>query len=115
VCLVTSRRRLGYSGEREWPLQPLETPDSADATGDALPASVRLFLDRARLARPDFALTAQNREAVFALCAHLDGLPSPSNWRQRASASFSGGDSGRTRPATARSPARRDGARNFGP
>jgi tetratricopeptide (TPR) repeat protein len=45
------------------------------AQGSELPASVRLFLDRARLARPDFNLTESNREDVFRLCTRLDGLP----------------------------------------
>jgi predicted ATPase/DNA-binding SARP family transcriptional activator len=82
VCLVTSRRRLGFMGEREWPLQTLEVPTSDAATGrtwvgfEALaPSSVRLFLDRARLARPDFELTTSNADAIAKLCARLDGLP----------------------------------------
>ena len=91
-CLVTSRRRLGFAGEREWPLQPLETPVFESMSGplcaaseiargsarfEALraAASVQLFLDRAHGARPDFTLTEANIEAVAQLCATLDGLP----------------------------------------
>lgn len=82
VCLVTSRRLLGFAGERDWPLQTLETPSSETATGKPwvgfetlAPSSVRLFIDRARLVRPDFALTTANADSVAKLCARLDGLP----------------------------------------
>ncbi|HVK04254.1 MAG TPA: tetratricopeptide repeat protein, partial [Armatimonadaceae bacterium] len=38
-------------------------------------ASVRLFADRARQARFDFALSPENRETVAALCTRLEGIP----------------------------------------
>ncbi len=37
--------------------------------------AVELFADRARLARPDFAVTDDNAAAVAEICARLDGLP----------------------------------------
>jgi predicted ATPase/DNA-binding SARP family transcriptional activator len=82
VCLVTSRRLLGFAGEHGWPLQTLEVPSLDTATGKPwvgfetlAPSSVRLFLDRARLVRPNFELTAANAESIAKLCSRLDGLP----------------------------------------
>ena len=37
--------------------------------------AVRLFVDRARAARPDFGLTDDNAAAVADICRRLDGLP----------------------------------------
>src|SRR5207244_10399560 len=38
-------------------------------------ASVRLFVDRAQAARPDFQITRTNAAAVAGICARLEGLP----------------------------------------
>jgi predicted ATPase len=62
--LVTSRLKLSLAAEQVFPLSPL--PE-----GDAL----ALFVDRARLVQPHFALTEENEEAVTELCKRLDGLP----------------------------------------
>jgi non-specific serine/threonine protein kinase len=56
----------------------LPTPDlrrelSVDALGGY--AAVRLFLDRAIAARPDFSLTDKNAAAVARICHDLDGIP----------------------------------------
>ncbi len=37
--------------------------------------SVRLFEERARLAQPDFKLTAENAASVVQICSRLDGIP----------------------------------------
>ena len=37
--------------------------------------SVRLFEERAQLARPDFKLTMENASAVAQICSRLDGIP----------------------------------------
>jgi predicted ATPase len=76
--LVTSRVALRLRGEREIVLAPLAVPDRGTTTDlSALErnAAVRLFITRAREARPDFALTAENGPAVAEICRRLDGLP----------------------------------------
>jgi len=76
-CLVTSRRPLGLTGEREEPLAPLDVPPAEAATPAALLpfASVRLFVERARRARPRFDLDALSAADVGALVRRLEGIP----------------------------------------
>jgi tetratricopeptide (TPR) repeat protein len=64
---------LNLPGEREWPVAPLPTPQE-NARLEECPSSA-LFLDRARAARPSFALTPENAPDIIALCRHLDGIP----------------------------------------
>jgi predicted ATPase/DNA-binding SARP family transcriptional activator len=78
--LATSREALSLLGEHVWWLASLETPDEqcqADLSlRDLLSyGAVRLFVERARAARPGFALAEGNRRAVTAICAQLDGIP----------------------------------------
>ncbi len=75
ACLVTSRRRLGISGEREVALAPLAMPGEGDLEALASVPSVRLFVDRARAASPGFALTRENAPAVAELVRSLEGVP----------------------------------------
>ena len=75
-CLVTSRRALDVAGEREIALDPLTLPQPAMSVAEAAGTpSVALFVDRARGARPDFALTERNRAPLIRLAAALEGLP----------------------------------------
>jgi predicted ATPase len=62
--LCSSREALRISGEQEYPVPPLE-PDPA----------VRLFIERARLVRPDFEPGASERETIARICQALDDLP----------------------------------------
>ena len=76
--LVTSREPLRIPGEQEYPVPPLEVPDTqAETPLEQLLSvdSVRLFVQRARLVRPDFDLSPANAAAVAEICARLDGLP----------------------------------------
>lgn len=74
--LITSQRRLEISGERELSLQPLPTSGDAGDFSDILEQTcVRLFVDRAQEARPDFQATAQNAPVIARLCQALEGLP----------------------------------------
>ncbi|HET7035884.1 MAG TPA: BTAD domain-containing putative transcriptional regulator [Thermomicrobiaceae bacterium] len=76
--LATSRARLGLAGELIWRVAPLPVPAPGQSTNldqlGAVPA-VRLFIERARLTRPNLALTAETAPAVAAICRGLDGLP----------------------------------------
>ena len=78
TVLATSRATLGVSGEQRFPVPPLALPDPAvpaTAAGASQADAVRLFVHRAQSARPDFALTDANADAVAAICRRLDGLP----------------------------------------
>ena len=75
-ALVTSRRALDLPGEHLLAVEPLPIPESSMAAADAVATpSVALFIDRARGARADFALTDDNRAALIELCRSLEGLP----------------------------------------
>jgi predicted ATPase/class 3 adenylate cyclase/DNA-binding CsgD family transcriptional regulator len=65
TLLTTSREPLGVSGEVTWGVPSLSLSDEA----------ITLFDDRARRARPDFRVGADNIEAVTEICRRLDGLP----------------------------------------
>jgi predicted ATPase/DNA-binding XRE family transcriptional regulator len=76
--LTTSREALRIPGEWLYPVPPLALPPERSFAGlEAAAASpaLTLFLERARAARPDFRLTAENIRAVAAICEQLDGLP----------------------------------------
>ena len=76
VVLVTSRVRLRLSGEHEVVVLPLALPSPAVSVDEAGGAgAVRLFVERGRAVRADFALTAANTGAVVDVCRRLDGLP----------------------------------------
>ena len=73
--LATSRQPLGVVGEVLFPVPPLTTP--SDNTPEVIAAAdaVKLFVERARSYKPDFALDDNNLVAIAELCRSLDGLP----------------------------------------
>ena len=73
--LATSREGLAVPGERVWPLRSLSVPRDTDPGSLAASAAIRLFVDRAAAARPDFRLDESNGAAVAELCRRLDGIP----------------------------------------
>lgn len=78
VILATSREPLGVPGETAWRVPSLSLPGRAEpvaVTALSTFDAVRLFLDRAARARPNFALTDANAPAVAQICARLDGIP----------------------------------------
>ena len=83
--LATSREPLRLHDEHELPVGPLRVPEVGRATGQGVSAelvpvigrypAVALFVERARAARPDFVLGAENARAVAEVCRRLDGMP----------------------------------------
>lgn len=76
--LATSREPLGVPGEVAWLVPSLDLPAAgADVSREELGRSpaVQLFVERARAARPGFALTGENGPAVAEICRRLDGIP----------------------------------------
>lgn len=73
--IATSRELLGLTGEQSLPVRPMSLATSDD--DDLLHGSeaVRLFVDRAGLASPDFSFDADNAAAVGEICRQLDGIP----------------------------------------
>ncbi|MFE9323192.1 BTAD domain-containing putative transcriptional regulator [Nocardia sp. NPDC052278] len=71
--LATSRESLAVDGEHIHQIRPLPVPDDV-ADAESFPA-IRLFVERARAVRPDFALDAGTALAVVEICRRLDGLP----------------------------------------
>jgi predicted ATPase len=76
--VVTSQAPLHIYGEQEFPVPPLALPDPKSIPPldvlSGLPA-IKLFLERARAVKHEFALTKENAPVVAAICARLDGLP----------------------------------------
>jgi predicted ATPase/class 3 adenylate cyclase/DNA-binding CsgD family transcriptional regulator len=79
VVIATSRTPLGVPSETDWRVPPLSLPpaerrrDTFEAVGQF--DAVRLFIERARKARPNFTVTNDNAPAVAEICQELDGLP----------------------------------------
>ncbi|HEY0865764.1 MAG TPA: tetratricopeptide repeat protein, partial [Fimbriimonas sp.] len=76
--LGTSRQALGLPGEQVVRLASLPVPSAEepfDSDTVARYDSVQLFDDRARMARPEFAITEHNAESVARLCRRLEGIP----------------------------------------
>jgi predicted ATPase len=87
--LVTSRATLHLNGEHEFAVPPLALPPTNDerrtknddrdshiqAQTISQYAAVALFIQRARAAKADFAVTNANAPAVAEICCRLDGLP----------------------------------------
>jgi len=76
--LVTSRAALHMQNEWHYSVSPLALPDLArlpDVETLSHYSAVALFVQYARVVRPDFTLTSANAHAVAAICTRLDGLP----------------------------------------
>ena len=74
--IATSREALRVPGEQRYTVPPLPVPNRSDGIEALLEsAAVRLFVERAKLHRPTFALNEQEAPAVAELVARLEGIP----------------------------------------
>ena len=74
--LATSRVPLDVIGEIRFGLEPLSLPPAWAMPQEVLHFdATRLFVERARAARPGFAVDAGNARAITQICRRLDGLP----------------------------------------
>jgi predicted ATPase len=77
VVLATSREPLGLEGEVTWRVPSLGLPPAQldEPAGVEQYDAVRLFVDRAIQARPNFRVDNDNAPAVAQICHRLDGIP----------------------------------------
>ncbi|MVU80072.1 AfsR/SARP family transcriptional regulator [Nocardia sp. ET3-3] len=74
--LTTSREPIGVDGERLYPVRTLDLPRAeADFPAATASPAVRLFIDRATAALPDFTLSESNSAEVRTIVRSLDGMP----------------------------------------
>lgn len=73
--LVTSRAVLNVRAERQFVVNPLGMSANNDVAAGGLASDVALFLDRARLARPDLGNSPEVLATITQICKRLDGLP----------------------------------------
>jgi predicted ATPase/class 3 adenylate cyclase len=78
TVLTTSREPLGVPGEITWRVPSMRFPrlDGAlDVPTMSQYDAVALFVERARRARPSFAVNDANAPAIAQICHRLDGIP----------------------------------------
>lgn len=74
--LTTSRETLDILGEVVYPVPSLALPDIQEGIDNfGGYESIRLFEERAQLARLDFSLTLENVPSIAEICSRLDGIP----------------------------------------
>jgi predicted ATPase/DNA-binding winged helix-turn-helix (wHTH) protein len=74
TLIATSREGLGVAGEQIYPVRSLSLPATADLPAVRAAESVRVFVDRAQLASPDFGVGADNAASIAEICHRLDGI-----------------------------------------
>ncbi len=78
TILASSREFLGVEGEAPFRVPPLSLPDSRHLPPfEKLSGfdSIRLFVERAQVVSPGFALTHENATTVAQIVTRLDGIP----------------------------------------
>jgi predicted ATPase/DNA-binding winged helix-turn-helix (wHTH) protein len=74
TILATSREGLGVAGEQIYPVRSLSLPATMHLSAVQGAESVRVFVDRARLALPDFEVGPDNAASIAEVCRRLDGI-----------------------------------------
>jgi predicted ATPase/Tfp pilus assembly protein PilF len=78
TVLASTREPLGITGEVNFRVPSLSQPHGNGRLTPSLVEkfeSVQLFVERARLHSPAFAVTQQNAATLAAVCVRLDGIP----------------------------------------
>lgn len=76
AIIATSREPLGVTGEVSYRIPSLSLPPSRGPIESLSQyEAVRLFIDRARRARPSFQATNETAPAIAEICHRLDGIP----------------------------------------
>ncbi len=76
--IATSRELLGVGGEVAFGLRSLSVPRGGEEIRPETIGrfdAVRLFLERAAAAKPDYRMTSKDAVAVAEICRRLDGMP----------------------------------------
>jgi non-specific serine/threonine protein kinase len=80
--LATSREALGVAGEVAWRVPSLPIPSQRSLSAEVIDLGalahfdgIRLFVERARLVDPGYALNELNAPIVAQICRRLDGMP----------------------------------------
>lgn len=78
--LITSRTVLRIAGEHRFGVSPLALPERVPTAPQDLAAlqqhaALALFVERARMADPSFALSSANAAVISELCMRLEGIP----------------------------------------
>ena len=72
--LATSREPLAVAGEQVYPVRSLSLPATPDLDDVRAADAVSVFVDRARLAMPEFEVDAANAGDLVEICRRLDGI-----------------------------------------
>ncbi len=74
--IASTREALRVPGEQIYPVLPMALPDpTASVESLAQSEAVQLFMNRAQLQKPGFALTEREAPAVAELCSRVEGIP----------------------------------------
>jgi predicted ATPase/DNA-binding SARP family transcriptional activator len=73
--LVTSRERLGLSSETVYSLGGMEVPDHDELEDIQDYSAVQLFIQCARLVRPQLELCNQDMKTIVRICRFVQGMP----------------------------------------